>query len=208
MTLRYPYLSLAACTVWFMVQLSACQSTSQRDQPDFDVIYSSHDKKSRSLAEQLIALKGIDKKVKKNLDTKFASVVAHLPQSHRTRFYDALRRKVNMDTIRKKIVNIYTESLDQEQLSKLVAFYSSDLGQFITSTEPKLNSSIFDSLSDSSTQEAERILLQMIKEKDIPAKEARRAVYETTQSPTESVTPPPEIDDPIRKALDTLLFKD
>lgn len=207
MSQRYPYRSLATCAVWLMVQLSACQSTGQRDQPEFDVIYSSHDKKSRTLAAKLIALKGIDQKVKKNLDTKFASVVAHLPQSHRTRFYDALRRKVNIDTIREKIVNIYTESLDQDQLSKLVAFYSSDLGQFITSTEPKLNSSIFDSLSDSSTQEAERILLQMIKEKDIPAEEARRAAYETTQSPSESVAPA-EIDDPIRKALDTLLFED
>lgn len=182
---RYAWLAIAAAGVLAL----ACQ-TSRRPAPRAfgakDAVYKAHDPKNRALAAHLIQLKSIDTKIKKDLDQRFAEVVAHLPAEQRTRFYDALRQKVNIQTIREEIIDIYTESLDREQLSKLVAFYRSELGQFISNTEPKLNASIFASLSSSSTQEAERILLEMISEKAEPEFEEARS--------------------PIRKALDKLLF--
>lgn len=195
--------------------LAAVSCTSSEDAPQLrkpkDAIFRSHNPKNRKLAERLIRLKGIDQKVKKDLDLKFAGVVAHLPHSHRTRFYDALRRKVNISTIREDIIDIYTESLDRDQLTRLVEFYSSDLGQFVSSVEPKLNSSILESLSSSSTLEAERILLEMIKEKDLPDLEAnilfrQRSDHETDKRPSNSYGSPKEIKSPIRKALDKLHF--
>lgn len=186
-----PRRRVAALAVIGLVSLSAfgCQTSSQRRttiRATKDALYKAHDPQNRALAANLIQLKSIDTKIKRDLDQRFAEVVSHLPPEQRTRFYDALRKKVNLTTIREEIVDIYTESLDRQQLTKLVAFYRSDLGQFITNTEPKLNASIFDSLSSSSTQEAERILLEMISEKKPPEFEEART--------------------PIRKALDKLLF--
>lgn len=171
------------------VVAASCQTPAKkRRRPSLpeDKIYKAHNPENRKLAAELIALKRIDAKIKQDLDERFADVVGHLGPEQRTKFFDALRQKVNIRTIREEIIDIYTESLDRKQLTTLVAFYKSELGQFIADTEPKLNASIFETLSSSSTHEAERILLEMIKEKDKPQ-------YEEARSP-------------IRKALDNLLF--
>lgn len=116
------------------------------------------------LATELVRVKKIDHKMEQELVEKFSKVANSLPKEYQRVFMTKLKKKVNLSFIRAEISQIYKTNLEKEEIIKLITFYRTKLGQFVTEREPKINASIFETLSSESTREAEKIILKMIKE--------------------------------------------
>ena len=130
MNLKLKLIALTGITLFSFSSLKA-QTTTQ-------TITQSHLK----AAEQLLISIGIDKQFGGMMDNIISTSSSQMPAEQRAKFIDVMKTFMNKyftwDLLKDKMAAIYAEEFTEDELNQISVFYSSPIGQKVSSKLPAL----------------------------------------------------------------------